>query len=61
MADHSGPDAPGFIIRCVDCGEDFDILQAAVDHIMDGMADDEGCNEDTTFMILPDEMSNRDD
>lgn len=48
-----GPDAPGYILRCVECGEDFDALQPAVDHITDG----ESCDEETTWMILPEEMA----
>lgn len=56
-----GPDAPGFILRCLGCGEDFDALQPAVDHIMAGMSGEHDCDEETTWQILPDEMSDTDD
>lgn len=53
----SEPDAPGFILVCTGCGEEFDALQPAVSHIMDGMAGDHDCDEETTFQIMPEEMS----
>ena len=53
----SGPDAPGYIIVCLGCKEEFDALQPAVDHIIDGMVDDGTCDEETTWQILPEEMS----
>lgn len=58
-SDREGPDAPGFILNCCGCGEEFDTLQAAADHIMEGMSGPPGfgvCDEETTFQILPEEM-----